>query len=211
MSKETCVKFFGVLLDSTLSWKPHFTELSKKLSRTAGLLYKIRHYTPIETLKLLYLGIFYPFLSYGVQVWGLTYPTLLNPVFILQKKAVKAMTFSDIMTPSLPLFNNSQLLRLSDISNLQLASFVFECVNGLSPQFFENYFTSIASKHGIFRNMTVSTRGNLFLERQHTIQYRITSVQYSGAKLWNSIPSEIRLSSTVKQFRTKLKKHYLKS
>ena len=50
-----------------------------------------------------------------------------------------------------------------------------------------------------------------FLERQHTIQYGIRSVQYSGAKLWNSIPSEIRLSSTVKQFRTKLKKHYLKS
>ena len=80
-------------------------------------------------------------------MWGLTYPALLNPVFILQKNAVKAVTFSDIITPSLPLFNKLQLLRLTDISNLQLASFVFECVNGLSPQFFENYFTSIASKH----------------------------------------------------------------
>ena len=166
-------------------------------------------YTIIETLKLLYLGIFYPFLSYGVQVWGLTYPTLLNPVFILQKKAVKAMTFSDITTPSLLSFNKLQLLRLTDISNLQLASFVFECVNGLSPQFFENYFTSIASKHG--NGTRQSTRGSLFLERQHTIQYGIRSVQYSGAKLWNSIPSEIRLSSTVKQFRTKLNKYYLKS
>ena len=209
MSQETCVKFLGVLLDSALSWKPHLTELSKKLSRTVGLLYKIRHYTPLETLKLLYFGIFYPFLSYVVQVWGLTYPTLLNPVFILQKKAVKAMTFSDIVTPGLPLFNKLQLLRLTDISNLQLASFVFECVNGLSPQFLENYFISIASKHG--KGTRQSTRGNLFLERQHTIQYGIRSVQYSSAKLWNSIPPEIRLSSTIKQFRTKLKKYYLKS
>ena len=61
VSQETCVKFLAVLFDSTLSWKPHFTELSKKLSRTVGLLYKIRHYTPLETLKLLYFGIFYPF------------------------------------------------------------------------------------------------------------------------------------------------------
>ena len=121
---------------------------------------------------------------------GLTYPTFLNPVFILQKKAVKAMTFSDITTPSLP-FNKLELLRLTDISNLQLASFVFECVNGLSPQFFENYFTSSASKHG--KGARQSTRGNLLLERQHTIQYGKRSVQYSGAKLWNSIPSEITL------------------
>ena len=67
------------------------------------MVYKVRHYTPLETIKLLYFGILYPFLSQGVQVWGLTYPTLLNPVFILQKKAVKAMTFSDIITPSLPI------------------------------------------------------------------------------------------------------------
>ena len=85
VSQETCVKFLSVLLDSTLSWKLHLIELSKKLSRAVGLLYKIRHYTPLETFKLLYFGIFYPFLSYGVQMWGFTYPTLLNPVFILQK------------------------------------------------------------------------------------------------------------------------------
>ena len=29
VSQETCVKFLGVLLDSTLTWKPHLTELSK--------------------------------------------------------------------------------------------------------------------------------------------------------------------------------------
>ena len=110
------------------------------------------------------------------------------------------MTFSDIKTPSLQLFNELQLLRLTDISNLQLASFVYECANTLSPQFFENCFTSIANKYG--KGTQQSTRGNLFLERQNTIQYEIRSIQYSGAKLWNPISSEVRLSSTVKQFRT---------
>ena len=114
------------------------------------------------------------------------------------------MTFSDMKTLSLPLFDKLQLLRLTDISNLQSASFLYESVNGLSPQFFENYFASIASKHG--KGTRHSTRGNLYLERQNTIHYGIRSVQHSGVKLWNSIPSEIRVSSTVKQFRTKLKK-----
>ena len=34
-------KFLGVLLDSTLSWKPHITELNKKLSKTIGMFCKL--------------------------------------------------------------------------------------------------------------------------------------------------------------------------
>ena len=49
---------------------------------------------------------------------------------LVKKKSVKAMTFNDMKTQSLPLFNELQFVRLTDISNLQLASFVYECVNG---------------------------------------------------------------------------------
>ena len=131
VSQEMYVKFLEVLLDSTLSWKPHITELSKKLSRTVVvLLYKIRHYAPLETLKLLYYGIFFPFISDGVQVWELTYPTHLDKVFILQKKIIKCMTFNDIMVPSSSLFHELEFLKLNDINNLQIVSFVYECING---------------------------------------------------------------------------------
>ena len=37
ITEENGVKFLGVLLDSTLSWTPHITELSKKLSKTTGM------------------------------------------------------------------------------------------------------------------------------------------------------------------------------
>ena len=60
IKQESYVKFLGVLLDSNLSWKFHLAELSKKLARTAGLFYKIRHYAPTETLILLYHGISRP-------------------------------------------------------------------------------------------------------------------------------------------------------
>ena len=58
IKQENHVCFLGVLLDSTLSWKTHIAELSKKLSRVIGLFYKIRHYAPLETLMLLYHGLF---------------------------------------------------------------------------------------------------------------------------------------------------------
>ena len=163
VNQETCVKLLGVLLDSSLSWKPHITELSKKLSRTVGLFYKIRHYAPLETLKLLYYGIFFPFIPHGVHVWGLTYPTHLNKAFILQKKIIKCMTFNDIMVPSSPLFHELEFLKLNDINNLQTASFVYECINGLAPQYFENFFTSLSSKYSIgnLRKATCFWKGRI--------------------------------------------------
>ena len=79
--------FLGVLLDSNLSWKTHLNELSKKLSRTVGLFDKIRHYAPLDTLVLLCHGLFAPFISYDVSVWGLTYPSMIESVFVIQKRS----------------------------------------------------------------------------------------------------------------------------
>ena len=68
--KPTCyVKFLGVLLDENLSWKYHLTELSKKLARTCGMFFQVRHFLPINILVCLYNSLFSPFLQYGILVW----------------------------------------------------------------------------------------------------------------------------------------------
>ena len=72
-------------------------------------------------------------------------------------------TFNDIMVPSLPLFHKLEFLKLNDINNLQIASFVYECIDGLAFQYFENFFTSLSSKYSI--GTCQSEKGNLFLER----------------------------------------------
>ena len=45
------VRFLGLLLDEHLSWEVHLNELSKKLARTCGVFFKIRHI--FGSLKLL--------------------------------------------------------------------------------------------------------------------------------------------------------------
>ena len=149
IKQESHVRFLGVLLDSNLSWNFHLSELSKKLARTAGLFYKIRHYAQTDTLTLLYLGIFEPFLLYGLSVWGMTYPSFLERIYVLQKKVLKAITFSDITASSDPLFDRLQVLKLADLFQVQVLSFVYECVNKIAPSYFSGYFTSINVIHNI--------------------------------------------------------------
>ena len=71
------VKYLGILIDPQLSFKFHIDKLSKKVSRS------------------IYHAIIYPFLLYGITIWGSTCKTILNPLYILQKKFVRLVTFND--------------------------------------------------------------------------------------------------------------------
>ena len=83
--KKTCyIKFLGVLSGENLTGKYHLTELSKKLARTCGMFFKVRHYFPIDVIHL-YNSLFSPFLQYGILLWGVTYETYTNPVFCYKK------------------------------------------------------------------------------------------------------------------------------
>ena len=100
---ENHERFLDVLLDSNLSWKTYLNELSKKLSKTVGLFYKIRHYSPLDTLVLLYHGLFAPFISY-VSDWGLTYQSMIETVSVIQKRIMKVITFNEMIVHLTPIF-----------------------------------------------------------------------------------------------------------
>ena len=139
--KQTCyVRFLGVLLDENLSWKYHLTKISKKLARTCGKFFKIRHFLPINILVCLYNSLFSPFIQYGILVSGLTYETHINPVFLLQKKVIRAIAFERFTSASTPLFSDLKILKLGDLFKLKPLSFVYDCVNKISPSCFHSFF-----------------------------------------------------------------------
>ena len=86
IKQEKFIKYFGVLIDSHLSWKYHILHISKKIKRCIGILPKIRHSVTNQVLIKLYYSLIYPFLTYSLITWGNTYQTTLLPLIILQKK-----------------------------------------------------------------------------------------------------------------------------
>ena len=51
-----------------------------------------------------------------------------KPIYILQKKVVRAITFNNFAAPSTPIFSELKILKLYDLFYLKLLSFVYECV-----------------------------------------------------------------------------------
>ena len=111
IDEVTSAKYLGITFDSNLTWKKHINDLCMKLSKTVGLLAKVRHFVNSNILCLLYYSLIYPFLIYGLQVWGLTYPSYLKSLFIIQKKAIRIIPFSDPRAHSEPLFKHLGMLK----------------------------------------------------------------------------------------------------
>ena len=66
-------KFLGVILDEHLTWNNHIEQ--SKLNKTIGIVYRARNRLDPNILKLLYISLVYPYLSYCILIWGHTHKT----------------------------------------------------------------------------------------------------------------------------------------
>ena len=144
---------------------------------------------------MLYYSFIYPFLIYGVQVWGLTYPTYLKLVTTLQKRLAGILTFSEPMSHSEPLLKSLNLLKFNDIIHSEILSFVYQGFHKLVPSCFFDFFKPMSSIHEYPTRQSLNE--NLFIKSIRTTQYGIRSLHYTGSNLWNSLPITQGHPSTV--------------
>ena len=117
-----------------MTFKNHINELKKKISRSIGVLYKLRPFVTSKILSSVYYAI--PFLLYGITIWGNAGKNLLTPILTLQNKYVHMATYNDSLPESpgalvkaLTLFHRLKILTTFDIYNLQVGKLVFESIN----------------------------------------------------------------------------------
>ena len=75
--------------DKNLSFLSHIKKLENKLSKSVGILNKVKPFLNASTLLHLYYSIFYSHLHNGIIVWGSTFKSYLKKLNTLQNKAVK--------------------------------------------------------------------------------------------------------------------------
>ena len=208
------VKYLGILIDSKLTFKNHIEELNKKVARAVGVLYKLRPYVTTKILTSVYYAIIYPFLSYGIVVWGNATKTLISPLHILQKRFVRMATYNDVypnipgpLVHTPPLFHKLNLLTIYDIFKLQLGKLVFESINLMGPAQSIIKFNRVSDVHS--HNTRHANQGNFYVKNARTVRFGLKNLHNEGAKLWANIPNNIKVSRFKKSFNTKLKKYFI--
>jgi len=89
ISPEDNLKCLGFLLDNKLCWKPHVQKVKTQLSRACGILSKLKHYTTLPVLKIVYNSLIHPYLNYSIHNWGRVSNATIQPLTKLQNKAIK--------------------------------------------------------------------------------------------------------------------------
>ena len=86
-------------------------------------MYKLRPFLPLNVLKNVYYSLVYSHIVYAIEVWGSTFETEMDKILILQKKAMRLMTFMDSypsipgpLQPSGPIFSQLKTLSHGHIS-----------------------------------------------------------------------------------------------
>ena len=150
-----------------------------------------------------YYSLIYPFLTYGGHVWGLTFPSFLTQLSTVQKKAIRIISFSEPKSHSEPLFKSLNLLKLNDLIEFQILSFIYQWSHKLLPPCFSEYFKFTSSVHS--HSTRQSCNRNLYVASVNTAQYGLRSLKFAGPRLWNSLPTCITNTSSLRIFRKTLK------
>ena len=203
------IKYLGLLMDDRLTWKFHINELCKKLNRSVGMLFKLRHLCPSSILRSLYFSIFNSHLVYGLPVWGNTDKIYTEKINLLQKKAIRAITFSDFRAPSLPILKDLEILSFHDLYQHQIASLMWDHDHNVLPCSISSYFTKRRNVHSHSTRMAASDK--LIIPKTNTVRYGYKSFKNEGAKMLNSLKEQdiYNNANSKSVFLKKLKLTYL--
>ena len=108
-------KYLGIIIDSDLSFRHHIGHVLQKISASLGVLRRLFLYTPKHILRTIYLSLIYPYLMYGVEVWGGSDGLLLRKVRRQQDKCLRMCSVAATNDNILKMYTESRLLPFEEI------------------------------------------------------------------------------------------------
>jgi hypothetical protein len=108
------IKYLGILIDSIAlhAWKYHIDNIASKISKSIGIITRLRHFVPLSTLLSIYQCLILPYITYGMIVWGQASNVYLNKILnILQKRALRLINLiKNNKEHAILLFSNLNIL-----------------------------------------------------------------------------------------------------
>ena len=108
-----------------------------------------------------------------------------------------------IDAPSKPLFDELNWLNIFEEINYQKSILLYKIKHEPSPSYLHQLFPTTYSTSRVLRS---NTQDNLNIPRPNTEKFK-HSFQYSGARLWNDLPANIRNSNSLYSFKNSMLKH----
>ena len=113
------VKYLGMIIDPNLKWNLHIDHLTTVISRNIGVMSRAKFFLDTHLLTLLYNSLVLPYINYCCVVWGFTFPSYLNKIELLQKRAIRIITHQHRLAHTEEIFKSLKLLKVHNIAKQQ--------------------------------------------------------------------------------------------
>ena len=197
------INFLGVQIDNKLTWKTHITHICSKVSKSIAILRLVRSIFPKNILKMIYMLLVHSYLNYCNLIWGAAHYSIIEPLFKLQKKAIRIITNSYYLEHTTPLFKDYKLLTVHQVYILNCILFIYKCMK--CNQYLEfrariNANSDIHDHNTRRKDLRVNTKPRLTICKK--------SCLYFGIDKWNLLSPRIKYLNSVDYFKKEVK-HYL--
>ena len=196
------VKYLGILIDNNLSWKNHIDHIVINISRTIGLISKLRHFVPKHTLINIFRSLIAPYLSYGLIAWGQACKSYLDKLLKLQKRALRFISFSDHNQHAIALFSDAGILPLQFSYYEFTPNLMFDIRHRNAPRNIRDLFQDISNIHSY--NTRSSPLSNFYTQSSR-LSIQLNSLSRIGTTIWNEMPLTLRNFSKY-DFKRKIKR-----
>ena len=196
--------YLGVILDNKLNWHSHIQYMCTKLAKAAGIIYKLRKKMPQDTLMLLYHSLVGTYLRYGIGSWGSAKTSAMSKLQSLQDKVVGHITHCSPYSNIDLEYKKLKILKISELYSLEIGKFMYRSNKNMLPSSFDQYFKEIEHTH-----QTRFKDKNRYVLPLSRTDIGKQSVKFTGVKVWNDIPPEIKDSSSLDTFAHNLKVYLL--
>ena len=185
-------RFLGVLIDDQLKFDVHINEITRKISKNIGILYKLRQYVPNSTLLSVYRSIIECYLNYCNLLFGNAMHTHIAPLVIAQKKAIRIVANQPPFAHTEPIFSHLKLLKLSDLYLYNLGIYMKKNIEYFAPNFQINLHNTRSGNHYVPSFQRLALTQN-------------QSIMYQAPKNWHNIPLLVKNSRSLDTFKRNYK------
>ena len=166
------------------------------MSKSVGILKKVRRNFGKHILIQLYYTFVYPYMIYCNITWASTYVSTLDRIIKLQKRIVRIITFSAFNSHTCVLFERYKILKFTSLNKYLTALFMYRVKYNLIPHVFRAIFTEVSSIH----NYNTRQLTSFYICKVRTNLGKF-SIKYHGPILWNPIPPYIQNSTSLPVFK----------
>ena len=185
------LKFLGLTIDTTLSWKHHIGELTSSLDRACYAIRSIKPFMSLNVLRNTYFSYAHTIISYGIIFW--VNSSYSEDVFKIQKRIIRIIMNWSRNASCQQLFKDLNIFPIHSQYIYSILLFVTKN---------KNQFLSNSQVHKINTRQTF----DLYVPTANLTVYQ-KGVYYSGIKIYSHLPTAIKdLSDDKNKFKLTLKR-----